>query len=139
MRPTFKPSARVRELPPVDVRLAPLLNSPGAGAGWIMGIGSVIDAAGGEVLRASAVNFAGSTGGGALAFTTGTFRSLSSNGSGSALSAGASTFSSSGGACTAGATLLAGASDFGTSARIAGGGFPAGAAGPLGITGERAA
>ena len=33
MRPTLRPSARVSELPPVDVRLAPLLNSPGSGAG----------------------------------------------------------------------------------------------------------
>ena len=111
MRPTFRPSARVRELPPLDVRLAPLLNSPGAGAatvGWMTGIGSVGSAAGGEARRASAVRSTGSTGGAALAFTTGTFRSLSGNGSGSAFSTGASTFSSNGGGCTAGAGLPAG-------------------------------
>ena len=49
MRPTLSPNARVSELPPVDVRLAPLLNSPGKGAGGADATGTA-----GSVLRAAA-------------------------------------------------------------------------------------
>src|ERR1035441_3115692 len=40
MRPTLSPSARVNELPPLEVRLAALLNSPGKGAGGADAVGT---------------------------------------------------------------------------------------------------
>src|ERR1035438_3779199 len=40
MRPTLSPSARVNELPPLEVRLAALLNSPGIGAGGADAVGT---------------------------------------------------------------------------------------------------
>src|ERR1039457_4428032 len=46
MRPTLSPSARVNELPPLEVRLAALLNSPGIGAGGAEAVGT-----GGSALR----------------------------------------------------------------------------------------
>src|ERR1035441_3573071 len=46
MRPTLSPSARVNELPPLDVRLAALLYSPGKGAGGADAAGT-----GGSALR----------------------------------------------------------------------------------------
>src|ERR1035437_10302667 len=46
MRPTLSPSARVSELPPVEVRLAALSNSPGKGGGGAGAAGT-----GGSVLR----------------------------------------------------------------------------------------
>src|ERR1035441_8559303 len=46
MRPTLSPSARVNELPPLEVRLAALLNSPGKGAGGADAVGT-----GGSALR----------------------------------------------------------------------------------------
>src|ERR1017187_6717933 len=46
MRPTLSPSARVKELPPVEVRLAALPNSPGKGAGGADAVGT-----GGSALR----------------------------------------------------------------------------------------
>src|ERR1035441_9381834 len=48
MRPTLSPSARVKELPPVEVRLAALPNSPGKGAGGADAVGT-----GGSALRAA--------------------------------------------------------------------------------------
>src|ERR1019366_2970996 len=46
MRPTLSPSARVSELPPLDVRLAALLYSPGRDAGGLDAVGT-----GGSALR----------------------------------------------------------------------------------------
>src|ERR1035441_9974046 len=51
MRPTLRPSARVSELPPVEVRLAALPNSPGNSTGGAEAAGtggSAWSAAGGE-------------------------------------------------------------------------------------------
>src|ERR1035437_8569390 len=48
MRPTLSPSARVSELPPVEVRLAALLNSPGKGGGGAGAAGT-----GGSALRSA--------------------------------------------------------------------------------------
>src|ERR1039458_2006053 len=66
MRPTLRPSARVSELPPVEVRLAALPNSPGNSTGGAEAAGtggSAWSAAGSAAPRGSADASPGSAGG----------------------------------------------------------------------------
>src|ERR1035438_5473013 len=69
MRPTLSPRARVSELPPVEVRLAALPNSPGNSTGGAEAAGtggSAWSAAGSAAPRGSADASPGSAGGAGL-------------------------------------------------------------------------
>src|ERR1039458_6748845 len=155
MRPTLRPSARVSELPPVEVRLAALPNSPGNSTGGAEAAGtggSAWSAAGSAAPRGSADASPGSAGdvtaataagagldlGAAadLPLSGGEVLSLSGSGSATVLTAGISTLSTAGGsACPGG--LPGGAPGSAISARMTAGGFTAGSpgTGPVGIAG----
>src|ERR1035437_3677759 len=158
MRPTLSPSARVSELPAVEVRLAALPNSPGkaAGGGDAAGTGgSALRAADRETPRDSPDRAGDSTssdspataggtdwdlaGGADLAFTGGAVLGLTGSGSASVLKAGVTgPGGTSGGSASIGCAP-AGATGLEITALIAGGSFTAGCKGPVGIAGPLAA
>src|SRR6185369_17205956 len=135
MRPTLSPNARVSELPPVEVRLAPLLNSPGNGAGGADAAspaGSVLRAAG-WAGRGSAGELTGSASGVALVLGEGEVARLFGSGSDCVLSTGLAGQSSTKAGFPAPGGLTAGATGGGSSALIGVGGFGAGSAGSGGL------
>src|SRR5664279_3035072 len=156
MRPTLRPSARVSELPPVEVRLAALPNSPGNSTGGPEAAGtggSASSAAGSAAPRGSADASPGSAGGvtaataaGAgldlaaaadLPLSGGEVLSLSGSGSATVLTAGVSTLSTSGGWAASPGGLPGEAPGSAISARMTAGSFTAGSpgTGPVGIAG----
>src|ERR1035441_418639 len=141
MRPTLSPSARVNELPPLEVRLAALLNSPGKGAGGADAVGT-----GGSALREAccpAARGCGGTsngwggsdstgaggdlaGGTDLATTGGAILGVTGVGSASALRTGVSVLGRTAGWSASTAGLPDGAFGLEISALMTGGGFTAG-------------
>src|ERR1022692_1888178 len=162
MRPTLSPRARVSELPPVEVRLAALPNSPGestGGAGEVAAAdgagtgGSAWSASAPAAPRDSAGDSPGSAGGVTAATAAGAdldlaagagpalsgaaVLSLSGSGSATVLTAGISTLSTSGGWAASPGGFPGSARGSAISARMTGGGFISGSpgAGPVGIAG----